>query len=395
MGLFKAIGGAIGSTIGDQFLTTIQCEDMGNDILMVKKTNPDGILAKKSRIIVAPGQAMALYDNGKIVDATAEAGVYSFDESSSPSFFGGDFGPVFKEMWERFKFGGAEAKEQAVYFFNIKEILDNKFGTPNPVPYKDWGHPIMNPRTNSLVPMSVEVRCFGKYTFKIENPATFMSNIGGNRERYTKQELTEQMRAEVIGAFSNVMNSLGENEHKIEVLSLPNKTDEIKEIMDQEVFDEPIRNRGVKLVSFIIESLTLDEESKKKIDQYELGGDSYQQRAVLTEAYANAVQDAASNKTGSLNGFMGIGMMNMATGNMFGNMNQNPNTMQNNLQNASSTEKAGTTATQENTWTCSCGNKNTGKFCSNCGKPKEKECPKCKTINDGNAKFCKECGEKL
>ena len=384
MGLFKAIGDAIGSTIGDQFLTTINCEDMGNDLLMVKKTNPDGILAKKSRIIVAPGQAMALYDNGKILGATAEPGVYSFDESTTPSFFGGDFGDVFKEMWERFKFGGAEAKEQAVYFFNIKEILDNKFGTPNPVPYKDWGHPILNPRTNSMVAMSVEVRCFGKYTFKIDNPATFMSVLGGNREKYTKQELVEQIRAEVIGAFSNIMNSLGEDEHKIDVLSLPNKTDEIKEIMDQEVFDEPIRNRGVRLVSFIIENLTLDEESKNKIDQYELGGDVYQQKAILTEAYANAVQDAASNKAGTLNGFMGIGMMNMTSGGLFGNMNQNQNT-----NNTTSTN------TNNNTWNCVCGTKNEGKFCSNCGKPKEKVCTKCKTINEGTSKFCKECGEKL
>ena len=180
------------------------------------------------------------------------------------------------------------------------------------------------------------------------------------------------------------MNSLGEDEHKIDVLSLPNKTDEIKEIMDQEVFDEPIRNRGVRLVSFIIENLTLDEESKNKIDQYELGGDVYQQKAILTEAYANAVQDAASNKAGTLNGFMGIGMMNMTSGGLFGNMNQNQNT-----NNTTSTN------TNNNTWNCVCGAKNEGKFCSNCGKPKEKVCPKCKTINEGTSKFCKECGEKL
>ena len=392
MGLIIAAKDAIGSTLKDQWLDYISCENMTNDVLMVKKTEENGIISKKSRIIVAPGQVAVLYDNGKVLDATAEEGTYSYDESSSPSFFAGNFGPVFKEMWERFKFGGAVSKEQAVFFFNVKEIMDNKFGTPNPVPYKDWGHPIFNRATGKYdLPMRVEVKCFGKYTFTIDNPAIFMSKLAGTADIYTKDMLVDQMKSEVIGAFSNVMNSLCEDEHKIEVLSLPNKTDEIKEIMDKEVFDAPIRERGVKLVSFVIESLTLDEESEKKIDQYELGGDAYQQKAVLTEAYANAVQNAASNEAGSLNGFMGIGMMNMTSGGMFGQMNQDT---QSQMQNQTQQVQNNKPEPQEK-WKCSCGTENDGKFCKECGKPKERRCPKCGTINEPDTKFCKECGQKL
>ena len=72
---------------------------------MRKITDDNGTIAKGSRIIVAPGQLAVIYDNGKILDATAEPGVYTFDSSTTPSFFGGDFGKVFKEMWDRFKFG--------------------------------------------------------------------------------------------------------------------------------------------------------------------------------------------------------------------------------------------------------------------------------------------------
>ena len=153
MGLIKAAGEAIKGELKDQFLKPIRLDDMGNDLLMKKVTTEDGVIPNGSRIIVAPGQVAALYDNGKILDATAEAGVYEFKTEASPSFFGGDFGPVFKDMWERFKFGGGIAKEQAVFYFNIKEILDNKFGTQNPIPYKDWGHPLTNPRTNTLMPL--------------------------------------------------------------------------------------------------------------------------------------------------------------------------------------------------------------------------------------------------
>ena len=134
MGLIKAAAGAIGSTLKDQWKDAIRCEDLGNDILMKKVTTETGVITKGSAIVVAPGQCAVIFDNGKIIDATAEDGLYTFEESSSPSFFGGQFGAVFKEMWARFTYNGASQKQQAVLFFNLKEIIGNKYGTPAPVP---------------------------------------------------------------------------------------------------------------------------------------------------------------------------------------------------------------------------------------------------------------------
>ena len=198
-------------------------------------------------------------------------------------------------MWERFKFGGADAKEQAVYFFNTKEILDNKFGTPAPIPFQDWSHPIPNQMTGSIQPLRVEVKCFGKYTFKIADPAVFMSRVAGTAAEFRKDAIVEQMRSEVIGSFQNVLNELGNSEHKTPVLELPSSTDEIKKVMDEKVFDQPIRDRGLSIVVFVVRSVTLDEESEKKIDNYELSSNSFMQQGTLVGAYANAVQDAANN----------------------------------------------------------------------------------------------------
>ena len=393
MGLIKAAGAAIKGELKDQFLKPIMCEDMGNEILMKKVTTEDGVIPNGSRIIVAPGQVVALYDNGKIIDAAAEAGTYEFKTESSPSFFGGDFGSVFKDMWERFKFGGGIAKEQAVYFFNIKEIIDNKFGTQNPIPYKDWGHPLSNPRTNSLMAMSVEIKCFGKYSFKIINPALFMSEIAGIRDVYTKQDITEQMRAEVVAAFQNVTNSLGEDDKKVAALSLPSQTDEIRALMDEQVFDEPIRNRGLKLVTFVVESVTLTDESKEKINKYELGSDAYQQKATLTEAYAQAVQDAAKNEAGTFNGFMGVGIANMNMGNVFaggGNAGIGNTSESSNID-----PKTAEPVKKESMWMCECGQENKGNFCMKCGKKKpenKRTCPKCNAECPEGAKFCSNCG---
>lgn len=408
MGLIKATIGAIGSTLKDQWKEAIRCEEMTNDILMVKKTTPTGVISNGSTIIVAPGQCAILYDNGKVIDATAEEGAYTFDTSSTPSFFAGDFGGVFKEMWQRFTYNGATAKEQAVYFFNIKEIIDNKFGTPAPVPFQDWSHPIPNQMTGTVTPLRVEVKCFGKYTFKIENPAVFMNEIAGVSNIYRKSDLTEQIRSEVIGAFQNVLNELGNSVHKVPVLELPSQTDEIKQIMDEKVFDEPIRRRGICLVGFVVESVTLDEDSEKKIDQYELSSNQFMQQGALTGAYANAVQDAAKNSNGAMNGFMGIGMMNMASNGITGGaasgpwqntqnqtvVNQQPQNTAPQVNSVTTTEETLNTSSE---WVCECGTKNTGKFCSNCGKKHEtnKVCPKCGTVNEITSKFCNECGEKL
>ena len=368
MGLIKAGAGAISSTLKDQWKEAIRCENMNDDILMMKKTTPTGVITNKSTIIVAPGQCAVIYDNGRIIDATAEDGIYTFDTSSSPSFFAGQFGAVFKEMWQRFTYNGATSKEQAVYFFNTKEIKDNKFGTAAPIPFQDWSHPIPNQMTNQLTPLRVKIKCFGKYVFTISNPALFMEKIAGTADIYRKEDLTEQMRTEILAVFQNVTNELGTEKYKVPVLEMPSQTDEIKQMMDEQVFDQNIRNRGLTIIGFAVESVTLDEESEKKIDDYELSSNSFMQQGRMVSAYSNAVENAASNANGAANGFMGIGMMNMTSNGFVGGAAQAP-------------------------WQNTEGSK---KDLSNENKEKEeKVCPKCNTKNSPDAKFCSECGEKL
>lgn len=405
MGLIKAAKNAIGGTLHDQWKEAIRCEDMANDILMVKKTTDTGVITNKSTIIVGPGQCAIIYDNGKVIDGAAEEGVYTFDTSSSPSFFAGEFGKTFKEMWERFTYGGGTAKEQAVFFFNIKEIIDNKFGTKTPILFQDWSHPIPNQMTGTVSPLSVEIRCFGNYTFKISNPSLFMSEITAIANKYEKSQLTEQIRAEVMSVFQNISNELGNSKYKVPVLEMPSYTDEIKEMMDERVFDEPLRRRGISIVGFNVESVTITEESQKKIDDYELSSNSYMQQGKLVGAYANATEEAAKNSNGAVNGFMGIGMMNMASNGIIGGVANAP--WQNNNSNVSSQEimqkynesepKVENQKDEKEEWTCECGTINRGKFCSECGKKKKvsKKCPNCGTINDQDSKFCDECGNKL
>lgn len=374
MGLIRAAATAASSTLHDQWKEYIKCEDLGNDILMKRVSTPNGVISKDSAIQVSPGQIAIIFENGKILDATAEEGIYTFDQSSSPSFFAGQFGAVFKEMWTRFTYNGGTNKEQAVFYINAKEIMDNKFGTPAPVPFQDWSHPIPNQMTGSMSPLRVEVKCFGKYTFKINDPAVFMSRVAGVADEYKKEDLCEQMRSEVVGAFQNILNELGNSEHKVPVLELPSSTDEIKKTMDEKVFDQPIRDRGINIVGFVVESVTLDDESNKKIDNYELSSNSFMQQGTLTGAYAQAVQDAAKNEGGAANGFMGVGMMNMASGGVMGGVINNAQANQTNQGSTQSYDPYANNgnnavpATEGAKFCPNCGTASTGgKFCTNCG----------------------------
>lgn len=394
MGLIKAAFGAVGSTLHDQWKEVISCESMTNDILMMQVTTDTGVITKNSAVRVKPGQCAIIMQNGKVIDATAEPGDYTFDASTEPSFFAGDFGGVFKEMWTRFTYGGSASQQQSVFFFNTKEITDNKFGTAAPIPFQDWSHPIPNQMTGTMLPLSVKVKCFGNYTFKIANPAVFMTEIAGTATLYKKDELIQQIRSEVISSFQNVVNELGTQKHQVPVLELPSQTDEIKAIMDEKVFDEPVRRRGLVLVGFNIESVTLDEASEKAINDYQLSANANMQQGRLVGAFSNAVEDAANNPNGAVNGMMGIGMMNMNSGNAFGGAISNAGNAANQGPQTAQQQNAGTAANAD-TWTCECGAKNTGRFCSECGKakPAAKYCPNCGKPVAG--KFCSECGTQV
>ena len=402
MGLIKAALSTLSGTLSDQWEDYVKCDSLDDETLMVKKTTKSGQISAKSRIQVNPGQCAIILDSGKILDATAEEGIYTFDASSSPSFFAGQFGEVFKEMIQRFTYNGTPAKEQAIFYINITEIKSDEllFGTPNPIPFQDWSHPIPNEMTGSITPLRVEIKCHGRYTFQISDPVAFLRNVG-TRDVYKTSEIVGIIKAEVNDSFKSVVNVLGNSEYKTPVLEMPSATDQIKKIMEEKGFYS--NERGIRFKSFNIESVTLDDESEKKIDNYELSSNSFMQRGTLTGAYANAVQDAAKNEGGAMNGILGVGMMNMASGGMIGGVaqgafNNQPtaNATQNIDPYAKNAAAPATEAPAANAKICSnCGKEVPGNFCTNCGTKYEeakttKTCPNCGKEVAG--KFCGDCG---
>ena len=391
MGLISAALGAATGVLSDQWKEYFYCDSLPNDVLVVKgrkrvsglssNRGSDNIISDGSVIAIADGQCMMIVEQGKVVDICAIPGEYIYDMSSEPSLFTGDLAAnvikVFEQIGKRFTFGGQAASDQRVYFFNIKEITGNKYGTPNAVPFR-----VVD--SNVGIDIDIGIRCFGEYSYKIVNPVLFYTNICGNVSKdYTKDEIDSQLKTELLTALQPAFAKL--SEQGIRYSALPAHTMELADALNDVLSSKWSELRGIDIVSFGISSVTANEEDEKMLKDLQKNAalrDPTMAAAHLVGAQAAAMQNAANNAGGAVNGFMGVNMASSAGGmnaaNLFA-MGQN-------------TQSQKTAAAE---WTCpSCGAVSTGNFCPQCGtkKPSDEWTCSCGSVNKGN--FCPSCGSK-
>lgn len=409
MGLIKAITGAAGGILADQWKEFFYCNSIDAETLVVKGSKrisskrssntkaSDNIISDGSGIAVADGQCMLIVEQGKIVEVCAEPGEYTFDKSTEPSIFTGSLSDgirkTFETIGKRFTYGGDTGKDQRVYYVNTKEIIGNKFGTAMPIPFRVVDR-------NIGLDIDVSVRCNGIYSYKITDPVLFYTNVCGNVEgSYEREEIESQLKAEFIGALQPAFAKISDLE--IRPNALPAHVDELSKAMNATLTEKWAELRGISVVSIGLNSVTLPEEDADMIKQAQKAAilrDPSMAAATIASAQADAMKTAAGNEGGAMTGFMGMGMATNAGGmNVNGlfemaeeKKKQQMEEMKKFAENNNSTsvnEVAGE-------WTCSCGAKNTGKFCSECGakKPEDGWVCECGTVNKG--KFCTNCGKK-
>ncbi len=412
MGLIKAAIGSVGGVMADQWKEYFYCDSLPSNVLMRKgqkrtsrrSSNTKGsenVITNGSIIAVADGQCMILVDQGKVTEFCAEPGEYTYDGSTEPSLFSGDFGQslvdTFKSIGKRFTFGGETPKDQRIYYFNTKEILDNKFGTPMPILFE-----VVNKRIG--MSRTVNLRFNGVYTYMISDPLLFYTRLAGNvADEYTRDLIDGQLKADFIDALQPAVGVLSEQE--LRPAQLPAKAKELKSAMNAEL-DASWGQRGISIEKISLNPITLTEADMKKINELEdaatVGSNPYMMAGRMTEATADAMTAAANNSAGAMTGFMGMGMAGgmMGGGGGFGaaqNLYQMGQMQQQQMQQTQPAPAAPTT----DGWTCSCGKQGIlGKFCPECGtkKPEPKPaaqswtCPGCGATATG--KFCPECGTK-
>ena len=376
MGIIKAIGQAIGGTL----------------VLIRKGQNTKGTgntVSNGSIIHVYDNQFMMLVDGGKVVDYTAEPGYYKVDNSSLPSLFNGQFGDSLKDSFNRIKYGGQTPTAQKVFFINLQEIKGIKFGTRNPINYFD-----------NFYNAELFLRAHGTYSVKITNPLQFYAEvIPRNADRVEIDEINEQYLSEFLEALQSSINQMSADGTRISYVT--SKARELGKYMSTTLDEEWNQTRGMEIQAVGIASVSYDEESQKLINMRNegamLGGDASVLRGMAVKNLTEGVRDAGSNAGGAMTGFMGVGMgmqqfntsmegLNAMTAGMAGTQPQAA------PQQAAAPQQ---TAAPANSWTCECGASNTGKFCSECGKPAPAPANswtcECGTVNTG--KFCSECGK--
>ncbi len=387
MGLIKAGLGAIGSTFSDQWKEFFTCDSLSNEVLVArgkkqtssKSSNTKGnenVISNGSGIAVADGQCMIIVEQGEIVEFCAEPGEYTFDTSIEPSIFNGELNEAIKETFKtiakRFTMGGDSGVDQRVYYFNLKELTDNKFGTPTPIPFRVVDH-------NIGLDIDVSIRCSGVYSYKIVDPLLFYTNVCGNiKHQFTRSEIDTQLKAEFITALQPAFAKISSME--VRPSALPAYTQELSDAMNEILTKKWAKLRGLAVISVALNPISLpedDAEMIKELQRTAVMRNTNMAAATLVGAQADAMKSAASNDNGAMMGFMGM------------NMAQNAGGM--NAQNLFSMNKE-ENKNQSEEWTCNCGSKNIGKFCSECGKEQDNgwRC-ECKTVNKG--KFCFNCGK--
>jgi len=425
MGLIKAGIGAVGGMLADQWKEFFYCDSLSSDTLMVKgekrvgsrssnTKGSDNIISNGSGIAVADGQCMIIVEQGQIVDVCAEPGEYTYDKSTEPSIFSGKLGDSIKESFKligkRFAYGGDTGKDQRVYYFNTKEIIDNKFGTANPFMFR-----VVN--STAHMDRTVNVRCNGIYSYKITNPLVFYKEIAGNvATSFERDEIDGQLKTDFVNALQPAFAKLSALE--LRPSEIPAHTLELEDALSESLVERWTNRRGISLVSVSLNPITLTEEDMKKVQQMEdaaaYGVAPNMMAGRLGDAAAEAYTAAASNPNGAMSGFMGFGMAANAGAANIAGLYQQGAQMQQNAAPAAPAPAAdgwkcacGATATGnfcpncgakkpvEDTWTCSCGTVNKGNFCQNCGAKKpvnDTWTCSCGTVNKGN--FCQNCGAK-
>ena len=392
MGLIKAAVQSATGVLGDQWKEYFYCEALSADVLATKgvkrgRHGSDNIISSGSVIAVADGQCMMIVEQGQVVELCAEPGEFVFDASTEPSIFNGPLGEgltaMFQQMCKRFTFGGVAPKDQRIYYFNTKELPGNKYGTPNPIPFR-----VVDQRAG--IDIDVSVRCFGEYSYRITNPMLFYTNVCGNVSgEYTREALDSQLKSEFLTALQPAFARI--SEQGIRYSALPGRTEELAAAMREALSAKWRDFRGIEVVQVGVSSVTANPEDEAMLKEMQRNAafmDPARAAAHLVGAQGDAMKNAAANPGGAAAAFMGMNIAGQA-----GGFNAAALYQMGQQQSAPAAPAQG--------WTCACGSVNQGKFCPQCGARKpagavQYRCDKCGwTVPQGQQppRFCPECGD--
>ena len=202
----------------------------------------------------------------------------------------------------------------------------------------------------------------------------------------------------------------------IRISFVSSKGRELGKYMSETLDTDWKQMRGMEIQSVGIGSISYTQESQDLINLRNQGAmmsDPTIREGYIQKNIADGIKNAGSNPNGAMNGFIGMGLGMQGTGQFMGSFSETNRKQMETKQAEIETHKdewvcscghknsgnfcsnCGEKKPQNNAWTCECGTSNTGNFCSNCGKKKPEDSSwtcECGTVNTG--RFCSNCGKK-
>jgi membrane protease subunit (stomatin/prohibitin family) len=343
-------------------IEVVQClDDTGELIVSRFPQSGDADLKLGAQVIVREMQSAVFFRGGKALD-TFGPGRHTLTTANLPL--------VGKLI--TLPFGGDTPFKAEVYFVNHKVFPNLKWGTREPIPFRDTELKL------------VRLRAFGIMSYKVENAQLFINKIVGTQRAYSNDQITDFLKGIVLGRLTDF---LGENLKS--VFDLPQYYDEIGAGTKARLKDD-FAKYGMFLEDFIINAITPPEEVQKKIDERAGMAAMGDMDQYMKYKAAQALHDAAKSEGGG--GMAGAGMgagVGLGMGMMM------PGMVAGAVQSGQQTQPASATVACPK---CGAQNNPGAKFCSNCGAgmaPAGTACPKCNTPVAAGSKFCSNCGSPI
>ena len=284
-----------------------------------------------------------------------------------------------------------------VYFVNMKVFTNLKWGTRDPVAFKDSELGL------------IRLRAFGVFCLQVVQPVLFINRLVGTQGMYTTEEIEEYLNRVIVSRFNDFMGETIDS-----ILTLPDKYDELSEGLAKRL-QKDFSHFGLGLTHLYMNSITPPPEVQQAIDDRSRMGVFKDMNKLMQMKAAMAMEKASEAEGGSGTGMgMGMGLMMPA---MFAQYfaSAKPADSQNSDQLKFKCQECQNLIPTDSKFCPSCGHQqlifsqcaNCGKnltpnamFCSRCGhpaeeKPKSKTCSKCGAENLAESIYCDECGEKL
>ncbi|MCC6314048.1 MAG: SPFH domain-containing protein [Thermomicrobiales bacterium] len=339
-------------------------ERPGEIVRRVPETGP-GEFKLGSQLIVREGQRAVFVRDGKALDIFGP-GRHTLSTDNIPLLTGLIGLP----------FGGRSPFTAEVYFVSMRDFTDLKWGTPQPLVYRDTELGM------------IRLRAFGTYAMRVADPQLFVNQIVGTRGVYSTSDIEDYLRSIILNEFNDLLGSLTTS-----ILDIQGMTRELA-VTARNALTDDFERLGLELRGFQISSITPPEAVQQRIDERSGMAALGDMGAYMQFKTAQAIGDVGAGKAGGGAGDVaatgvgvgaGIGMGAAMAGAVQGAFNRP----------AEQPASATATITCPN---CHATIPAGSKFCPNCGQPLQPAtvtCPNCGTANPAGAKFCVECGKSL